>query len=274
MMEVWAGVLLLYGAPRGFAMNSAARGLNGILPLDMAPQSVDDMYKGCDNSKQMKEYLQSEKNNNKIFKNAWDIAEKECKKKWEDKKKRWRPNALPKEQAIAIYIYTQDKPEIYPAFNEAVQTQKSEYQTTFRYHALHFYLTMALQALKNRNTQQGCITGYRRVNRYFSQDVDVINKEIRFGSFTSSSLDKWPKPEKFGDKSCFKIESCFGANISLYSKYGESEEELLIPPYEVFKVTRIQKRSENNNLPCEVVYEVKSTGTLSNLNCSLVQNKK
>ena len=60
-----------------------------------------------------------------------------------------------------------------------------------------------------------------------------------------------------------------GADFSLYSKL-ENQAEVLIPPYEVFKVVEIKKRSTMQpDLPCEVVYKVKSTGYVSKLNCAL-----
>ncbi|KAI4827639.1 hypothetical protein KUCAC02_031022 [Chaenocephalus aceratus] len=146
------------------------------------------------------------------------------------------------------------------------QTQKHEYKTTFRYHALHFFLTDALQTLNARKpVEERCLKVYRRSNRSFSQDV--LNKVIRLGSFASSSGGWYPKAERFGDKSCFEIITCLGADIS---KLGESEREVLIPPYEAFKVTKIERRSAQKILPCEVVYKLETTNTpLSNLNCAL-----
>ena len=57
-----------------------------------------------------------------------------------------------------------------------------------------------------------------------------------------------------------------GANISLYSKF-EKEAEVVIPPYEVFKVVEIEKPTSKR--PCEVVYTVKHTRAYSKLNCAL-----
>lgn len=232
----------------------------------MAADSVDDMYIGCNEemkSKVQNEYLQNEKNMDGNFQKAWDIAVK-----------RKIKGALSKKQAAAIYVYTLDEPRIYPEFNNAVRTQQSEYKTTFRYHAFHFFLTSALQSLNARKSEEErCLTGFRRVNSYFSQNV--LENQIRFGSFTSSSLGSWPKPERFGNKSCFEISTCLGADISLYSKHEYAEREVLIPPYEVFKVIKIEKRADNENLPCEVVYKVNSTDTFqSNLNSFLLQNKE
>uniref|UniRef100_A0A3Q3MT06 NAD(P)(+)--arginine ADP-ribosyltransferase n=1 Tax=Mastacembelus armatus TaxID=205130 RepID=A0A3Q3MT06_9TELE len=242
-----------------------------IIPLDMALKSVDDMYQGCNDKMKAKArevYLPNEKNINSDFTKAWDDAELNYKKKY--KKKRRPSTGLEKEQALAIYVYTLEKPNVYVDFNNAVRTQRSEYNTKFTYHALHFFLTDALQALKKKH--ENCLTVFRRVNTHFSQNV--LNMEIRFGSFASSSLGKYPQ-ERFGDKSCFEIETCFGADISLYSKYTESEGEVLIPPYEIFKVIDIKTRSKQKVLPCEVVYKLKSTRTpVSYLNCALFPNKQ
>lgn len=258
-MAVWAAVLITYGISVGIAMDSAEPGLNEILQLDMAPNSVDDMYDGCkDKMKKVeKEYLQNEKNKDKQFKEAWDKAENALKPK--NKK---NPPAMWK---VAIYVYTLVEPKIYLDFNNAVRTQRFEYNTTFRYHALHFFLTDALQTL-NKNAK--CFTGYRRVNSSFTSQ-DVLNKEIRFGSFTSSAMGGYPSAERFGDESCFKIFTCSGADISEHSTV-KSENEVLIPPYEVFKVTKIERRSDQKSLPCKVVYTVKRQRTVSNTNCTLI----
>ncbi|XP_027139605.1 ecto-ADP-ribosyltransferase 5-like isoform X2 [Larimichthys crocea] len=268
MRTVWVAVIMMYGV--SFAKNSVVSVLK--VPLDLAPNAVDDMYSGCKDKMEDRvknEYLANEKNKDKNFNLAWSEAEKYYNKRWNHKKGKRPSTSLGKEKIIAIYVYTLDKPRIYLDFNNAVRTQKSKYKTTFRYHSLHFFLTDALQTLNARKPEaERCLTGYRRVDSYFSQDV--LNKGIRFGSFTSSSMGWYPNAERFGNKSCFEIFTCFGADVSLYSKLGESEREALIPPYEVFKVTKIDTRSEKKDLPCEVVYKVKSTRkTLSNTNCGL-----
>ncbi|KAM6940085.1 erythroblast NAD(P)(+)--arginine ADP-ribosyltransferase-like isoform 2-T3 [Xenentodon cancila] len=261
-MVIWAAVFLMLGVFVATEMN--------LIPLDMAPNSVDDMYFGCKDKMEKKvkaEFLLNEKNKNKNFSQAWNEAEKYYNKKWNRKHEKKPSGTLGKEQIMAIYAYTLDKPAIYAEFNDAVRTQRSTYKTTFGYHTLHFFLSSAIQALNSKKDEtERCVTGFRRVNKYFSQDV--LNKEVRFGSFTSSSMGWYPRPDKFGDKTCFEIYTCFGADISLYSKLGESEREALIPPYEVFKVTKLEKRSENKRLECDFVIKVKSTGTRSDSNCA------
>ncbi|XP_039658020.1 ecto-ADP-ribosyltransferase 5-like [Perca fluviatilis] len=254
MMVVLAAVLLTYGVSPGIA-----RVGKSVFPLDMAENSVDDMYNGCEEEmkKKVTTYLQNEKNNNPNFKEVWDSSEKIIHTK--------STKELTKDQLVAIYSYTSDK--VYCDFNAAVRTQGPQYNTTFRYHALHFLLTTAIQALRAKKKKKKCLTVYRRVNVYFRQDVK--NKEFRFGSFTSASLGDYLNA-MFGDKSCFKIFTCTGANISRYSKFRK-EREVLIPPYEVFKVVAIKKRSMQPGLPCEVVYKVKSTKDyVSKLNCALL----
>ena len=239
--------------------DSAECGLNNVIQLNMAPDSVDDMYDGCKvemKSKVLNESLQNDEN----FKKAWELAWKQVEKEKENK----HSAALGMEQAMAINVYTRERPKVYRDFNNAVRTQKSQYKTTFKYHTLHFFLTDALQTLNVKNSK--CLTVYRRTNCSFSRDV--VNKEIRFGSFTSSSLEDYLSRDTFGDKSCFEIVTCFGANIMEYSVLKGLEREVLIPPYEVFKVTAIKTRAEQKDLPCEVVYKVKSTGKTSNMNCA------
>uniref|UniRef100_A0A3P9JSE7 NAD(P)(+)--arginine ADP-ribosyltransferase n=1 Tax=Oryzias latipes TaxID=8090 RepID=A0A3P9JSE7_ORYLA len=242
----------------------ALPGLTSVYPLDLAINSVDDMYKGCEKKmyqKVEKEFLENEKNTNEIFRAAWNEAENYFNERWK------KSNNLNKLELVAIAAYTHATPAIPPVLNKAVREQGPEYKTTFNYHSLHFFLTSVIRKLHPKM----CYTAYRRTDVSFKQDV--LNKNMRFGHFTSSSrfpLESKLSKKVFGEKSCFVIETCFGADISPYSKFGEAEGEILIPPYEVFKITNIETRAKKKKLPCEVVYTVKSTKTpLSNYNCAL-----
>nr|XP_033475445.1 erythroblast NAD(P)(+)--arginine ADP-ribosyltransferase-like [Epinephelus lanceolatus] len=279
VIAVWAAVLLTYGVSTGIAMSAgpsagASAGANDILRLDMAPHSVDDMYDGCKDEmyQNLQELLANEKNTNAKFKAAWESSEQ-----WYDKKIKKSKPALGKDRIVAIYYYTFGRDNAYLDFNNAVRTQKNEYTTTFGYHALHFLLTDAIQTLRERRLsnlapgEDECVTGYRRVDRTFNQ---VVNTQLRFGSFTSSSMGQYnTNVERFGDKTCFEIYTCFGADVSIFSKF-EIEREVLIPPYEVFKVVGVKMRSDHKDLPCEVEYKLRSTGTSRNLNCDLFKKKQ
>uniref|UniRef100_A0A4W5KCY9 NAD(P)(+)--arginine ADP-ribosyltransferase n=1 Tax=Hucho hucho TaxID=62062 RepID=A0A4W5KCY9_9TELE len=232
-------------------------------PLDIAPKSIDDQYNGCSDymhNEVSNVYLPNEKKTNSDFNNAWNEARENAKPSI---------HGLQKVHSMAIYVYTNEKPKIYPDFNRQVRESRSIYGTTFQYHSLHFYLTEAIKMLNRSHTS--CRTTYRRTNVTFDQDV--VNKTIRFGTFTSSTLDRVIGKDSFGGKSCFETSTCFGADISNYSRYPE-EREVLIPPYEVFTVTNIQTNSTEKNLWCEVVYTLVSAGVQSDLNCKLQNGAK
>ncbi|XP_039660138.1 ecto-ADP-ribosyltransferase 5-like [Perca fluviatilis] len=271
MMVVLAAVVFTYGVSPGIARDDGESGAvagagtmgDSVLPLDMAENSVDDMYDGCkkEMKKRVTKDLEIEKEADKVFKKIWETSEKN------KHIFKWIPKVLTQKQIVAIssYTYVGIKTEnglknVYGNLNTAVRTQGPEYNTAFGYHALHFLLTTAIQAKRVKQ----CLTVYRRVNVSFSQDVQ--NKSFRFGSFTSASLNDYLNAAIFGDKSCFEIVTCMGAKISSYSSVPK-EREVLIPPYEVFKVVDITRPT--TKLPCEVVYKVKSTGYVSKLNCAL-----
>ncbi|KAM9363646.1 erythroblast NAD(P)(+)--arginine ADP-ribosyltransferase-like [Symphorus nematophorus] len=227
----------------------------------MSDDAVDDMYFGC-HEEMMKtvknKYFEEEKCKGP-FEEAWNEAE-ECA---ERNLKHIGDKPLTKAHLQAICAYTGDK--VYNVFNAAVRTERSSYGSSFQYHSLHFLLTSAIQIL---NSNYHCHTTYRRNNIDFTGEVNQI---IRFGGFASSSFRtdlSW-----FGNKTCFKIKTCAGAFLKNYSSFGSREEEVLIPPYEMFKITQIiegQVRIQGLT-DCEVVYILESAGVKSNLNCKAVQ---
>ncbi|KAM6939536.1 NAD(P)(+)--arginine ADP-ribosyltransferase 2-like [Xenentodon cancila] len=256
-MATWTLIVLMLGVTVGTSQN--------IIPLDMAPNSVDDMYEGCKDemlTKVQQAFLPTEKSKVKNFFQAWDQAEKYYNNRWSPYNKKSRFSFLTKEQIMAVYAYTRD--EVYSEFNTAVRTDKNKYKTAFMYHTLHFFLTDAIQALNCRIPEKKkCVTTYRGVNIIMKTDA----KTFRFGSFTSSSMN-FNIALRFGKKTCFVIYTCFGADISRYSKY-EHEKEVMIPPYEVFEVVKSEMKSQKKTLPCDFVLTVKSTRrTQSKLNCN------
>ncbi|XP_036430734.1 NAD(P)(+)--arginine ADP-ribosyltransferase 2-like [Colossoma macropomum] len=233
-----------------------------VWPLDMAENSVDDSYEGCRDAMNrlvISKYIEDEKKNTPGFAAGWKKALKNCAK-----------NGLSINQSAAIYMYTADpkymKDCSHKKFNSATRNGAAAYQSgDFQFYTLHFFLTDAIQQLKKLTKKQRCVTTYRRTKDKFK--TDVLKKKIRFGSFTSSSFDK--NLVQFGNESCFQIKTCFGAAIENFSaiKY---EKEVLIPPYETFLVTAIKKKDKKKDLWCNVVYELKSAGKKSNLNCKKI----
>ncbi|XP_056305700.1 erythroblast NAD(P)(+)--arginine ADP-ribosyltransferase [Danio aesculapii] len=223
-------------------------------PLDMALNSVDNQYKGCtDNMSALvkTEYLPKELNNSKTnLKEAWKEAEKFIN----------GTNNLTHDHSIAIYMYTGDK--VFRDFNNATRYGRQNYTIgKYGWYSLHFLLTEALQILKT--TQNRCFDTFRGTKSKF----ELLNNTVRFGSFASSSYD-WRKAKFFGNKSCFEIHTCEGAEITNHSKLRH-EKEVLIPPYEMFRVTETKTIDKQNDLWCETVYVLNSTGIRSDLNCDL-----
>ncbi|XP_043084571.1 ecto-ADP-ribosyltransferase 5-like [Puntigrus tetrazona] len=233
---------------------AAAEGL--IYPFNMALDSVDDQYDGCTEEMAhlvMTEYLEKELNNSAQFKAAWQEAESNVSVP---------EDGLTKNHLIAIYVYT-DK-EVYRDFNSAVRREKENYKNmTYPWYSLHFLLTEALQRLKR--TQKGCKSTYRGTDVEF--DSQVLNTEVRFGSFASSSLNR-SVAEGFGGVFCFEIYTCEGAEVANYSKFPD-EDEVLIPPYETFKVSAVRNRTDDIDLWCQTVFTLESSGKISDLNCRL-----
>nr|XP_055036565.1 NAD(P)(+)--arginine ADP-ribosyltransferase 2-like [Misgurnus anguillicaudatus] len=228
----------------------------------MAENSVDDQYNGCaadmNNLVENENYLNKERKANIGFKNAWGEGQKRTKDK--------QLKTLTRNHLIAIYVYTGVKGGLHKKFNQDVRTGREKYKNNkFSWYTLYFWLTRAIQTLKK--TQNGCISTYRRTSVTFD---GVNNKEIRFGSFASSSLER-DVGHTFGNESCFEIETCYGADVTDYSWYRD-QKEVLIPPYEKFKVTDIRKGKKDDW--CKTVFVLNSTGIKSNLNCKLCKKIK
>ncbi|KAK9978447.1 hypothetical protein ABG768_020198 [Culter alburnus] len=227
-----------------------------IYPLNMALNSVDDQYKGCSENMThlvKTKYLEKEMSASAEFNKTWQEGEENATKPEDN---------LQQIHSVAIHVYTNKDSKVYSNFTSATRTDKQKYKEgTFKWYSLHFLLTEAIQILKK--TQNRCYVTYRGTNVQF----DVQNKEVRLSSFSSSSLDR-KVIQGFGNKSCFEIYTCEGANLTKYSKYPD-EKEVLIPPYETFKVTAVRNRTDQPDLWCETVFVLNSTGKTSDLNCAL-----
>ncbi|NWY60199.1 NARE ribosyltransferase, partial [Chionis minor] len=229
--------------------------------LDMAPNSFDDQYRGCSHmmEKELKELNRTEFARNSIYADTWAIATKE----WQS----WRHRspqslALRPEQAIALLAYTQAGP-LYPEFNKAVREagrSRREYLDNFHFKTLHFLLTEALHSLQDARPPQ-CYHVFRGVKgiRFTTQQGQII----RFGYFASSSL-QLEKSKRFGEDTVFKVNTCYGVPITDFSFFRE-EEEVLIPPFETFKVINV---TYNGSRP---VIQLSHLNATSNYNCEFVK---
>ncbi|NWZ17892.1 NARE ribosyltransferase, partial [Agelaius phoeniceus] len=236
------------------AMAVATTGIE-VETLDMAQDSFDDQYQGCGPA--MTEALpalnRSEFEQNPLFAQAWTKA----RATWQSRGSRVSPLSSPA-QAIALMAYTVN--DLYREFNAAVRTAGQEYRDNFHFKTLHFLLTQALATL--RVTQKPkCQNVYRGVDdvRFQAGYGDLV----RFGQFTSASQSQTAS-QKFGRDTMFQVHTCHGAEIQDFSKYP-GEKEVLIPPFETFKVIEVSKKGESAWI------QLRSTGTFSKYNCEWLQ---
>ncbi|NXK73255.1 NARE ribosyltransferase, partial [Amazona guildingii] len=168
------------------------------------------------------------------------------------------PPGLRPEHAVALLAYSAEGP-LYAAFNAAVREaggSRRRYLRGFRFKALHFLLSQALSALRRTGPGDRVFRGVRHV-RFTAQP----GQRVRFGHFASSSLRN---SSSFGCDSFFVVRTCCGVPISDFSLYP-AEEEVLIPPSEVFQVTGSFRTAQGS------LIELSSQGTDSTYNCELVK---
>ncbi|KAM9363641.1 NAD(P)(+)--arginine ADP-ribosyltransferase 2-like [Symphorus nematophorus] len=232
-------------------------GLSSIvrIPLSLSPDSVDDMYYGCSHKmliKVKRHYLPRS-----TREGLHSTYTKLCALRAMKNRDIYDPLSWNHFRALCSYTAGS-----YDDLNRAVRRGKASYKTSFEFHALHFLLSDAIRLLKLN--QRNCYTTYRRSKLRFSGET---GQTIRFGSFASSSLNK--NLRQFGRMSCFKIDTCFGAYLKSYSEFDSDEDEILIPPYEMFNIVSVDTSGEND-LDCEVVYKLETAGVYSSLNCQAV----
>ncbi|KAM6211197.1 GPI-linked NAD(P)(+)--arginine ADP-ribosyltransferase 1 [Sarcoramphus papa] len=232
--------------------------------LDMAPTSFDDQYRGCRRmmEEELEELNRTEFANNSIYAKAWTLAAAEWRSRWGHVP---QPPALQPEQAVALLAYTLQGP-LHQAFNAAVREagrSRGEYLGTFHFKALHFLLSEALRILRDARPRR-CHRVYRGVQgiRFTAQH----RQSVRFGQFTSTSLRN-ESTRPFGQDTFFSVETCYGVPIRDFSFFPE-EEEVLIPPFESFEVTDVNRDGDR------ALIQLRSQAALSTYNCELVKEKR
>ncbi|NWS35816.1 NARE ribosyltransferase, partial [Polioptila caerulea] len=229
------------------------------IALGMAPNSFDDRYLRC--HFRMARALPALNRTEFVpygdFAEAWNRAAAQ----WGSRARRGPP--LPPEQAIALLAYTMEE-GLYLEFNKAVRVggrSRREYLDTFHFKVLHFLLTEALSDLRGAQSHSQCLHVYRGVDgiRFTSR----LGQVIRFGQFASASLLK-NVSEFYGTSTTFEVDTCHGADIRNFSHYPE-EEEVLIPPFETFKVTNITHQGD------DIYIHLRSHGVHSKYNCAWFQ---
>ncbi|KAJ0055707.1 hypothetical protein NL108_009955 [Boleophthalmus pectinirostris] len=232
--------------------------------LSMMNQCIDDMFDNC--KEKMEEQVQKvyfpREIKNEEFKAAWEKSETCSIRKLQNLQRMY--SQLTINHTRALCVYTEEEPNIYRPLNAALRNGAANYSTSnFQYHALYFWITTALQILK---PDQSIVQTYRKTGDVYNGQV---NQTIRFGHFASSSLNS--SLDDFGSETCFHIKTRLGANIDKYSEFAE--EEVLIPPYEKFKITKIVPNSYEK-LECTKIFVLESEGQSSKLNCKAANHNQ
>ncbi|KAG8522827.1 T-cell ecto-ADP-ribosyltransferase 1, partial [Galemys pyrenaicus] len=141
-------------------------------------------------------------------------------------------------QGIAVVVYTGD---IGPDLNTAIREFNNNI-SGFRFKALHYYLTTALQLLYEKNTY----TVYRGTSTWFNYPG---KGNARFGQFASSSQSREIAVNFIkGTGTLFTIQTSLGVDISKFSLIPK-EKEVLIPGYEEYQdITELQKTQGFNEI--------------------------
>ncbi|XP_028914474.2 GPI-linked NAD(P)(+)--arginine ADP-ribosyltransferase 1-like [Ornithorhynchus anatinus] len=238
----------------------------------MALDSFDDQYINCtqEMERELDALNQTEFTNNAIYAKAWKVATD----KWAEVRRTQQfpwPPGFREEHAVAILAYTLEEQPLYVKFNSAVREagrSRNHYMQSFHFKTFHFLLTRAISLLQGEQTPK-CHMVYRGVlDKRFQAKT---GKTIRFGSFTSSSLNE-ERALEFGSATFFTIQTCHGPRIRQFSQFYY-ENEVLIPPYESFQVidsrsgahssNEIHLRSMNKTRTynCEYIKGAAATGT-------------
>ncbi|NXQ54781.1 NAR4 ribosyltransferase, partial [Anthoscopus minutus] len=233
--------------------------------MDMALHSFDDQYLGC-REEMMEEleggdYFQTEIADTKEYFRLWKKAQEALLKS---------PVGLLREMrdshAIVLMAYTMNS-SLHSQLNWATSTagvSPEHYRDKFRFKYFHFYLTTAIQILKEWQSTVGehkCYQVHRGVKDLYIEAK--VGSRVRFGRFTSTSRlrnEAW----KFGNETLFTVTTCLGAAIQGFS-YHTYEKEVLIPPYEIFLVKSFFQTQQGNRL------HLHSVGSYSKYQCQLVK---
>ncbi|XP_035166954.1 NAD(P)(+)--arginine ADP-ribosyltransferase 2-like [Oxyura jamaicensis] len=258
--------VLLAGTLAGTLATSSTRvqdlGTIDEVAMDMAQNCFDDQYQNC-TFKTTKELLK--RSLTEFNKKIYIQTLKTLLKKWRKiLGKSSHREGLQRKQALALMAYTAGK-EVQAQFNAAVREggqSHNYYLQSFHFKTLHFLLTKAVQKLREVQGQK-CHNVYRGVTgtRFTAQ----LEQTVRFGQFATTSLNEMAA-QKFGRDTFFSVHTCYGVLIRNFSFYP-NEDEVLIPPYEVFMVTTFTRYKEGTFI------QLQSIGLRSTYNCALLNGR-
>uniref|UniRef100_A0A8C2X7H2 NAD(P)(+)--arginine ADP-ribosyltransferase n=1 Tax=Cyclopterus lumpus TaxID=8103 RepID=A0A8C2X7H2_CYCLU len=212
--------------------------------LDMAPDSVDYMYDGCQKEAMEKlihsGLLKQELNVNAGFQKALDVNAT-CSK--------LIPGGT-KEHKAALLAYADGAEDFTETFDNAVETMGgniSTYENHFHFKSLHFLLmdSMLLMSTKKCKTLH-----VLQEKEYTAQKGSTM----RFGKFikVQTSYSVLQKMEDWDGHVIFNITSCFFVNLG-DNICSTDEAMALISPAEVFTVEEVNKIADDESDYTEII---------------------
>lgn len=226
-------------------------------PLDMAPDAVDDMYKGCTKDALKRfvfsDLLKEELNNTETFQQAWHGSQSPA-----------CPKVLlggVKEHTTALRTYVTSSDTFKATLNDAVHsygTNTTTYEDHFDFKSLHFLLMDSIRLL-NPGT---CKTVYAFSDPKFSVQK---GSTVRFGRFylAHSNLETLKERDIDG-------EVILGVNTCFFADLGENvchdEPVTLLSPTEEFMVEKVETVTDADDVSYLLIL-LKHTQLKSRHNC-------
>uniref|UniRef100_A0A8C0A2I5 NAD(P)(+)--arginine ADP-ribosyltransferase n=2 Tax=Bos TaxID=9903 RepID=A0A8C0A2I5_BOSMU len=173
------------------------------------------------------------------------------------------PGNMTVTHALAVSVYLSDD-RVHLDFSRAMASaagSPQQYKHSFRFKYLHYFLTSAIQLLRKEIVSRKDSLCYEVQHElkgvYLRAPVGAI---VRFGQFLSTSPAR-EQAQRFGNQTLFTMLTCLGAPVQDFSL----KKEVLVPPYELFKVVNVSYHPRGNWL------QLLSNGTQSTYNCQLLK---
>ena len=200
-----------------------------------APQTCIKFTYSPEERKFHEEILDDELKTNTLFRDGWDEAEEYLAEK----------DYLEENDFLAVFTYTLEDPKVYSEFNN--KTRKlGPNDANYDFKAMYYFLSAAIHDISKTTPQDRPYKVYRGVTHSVTAQV---GQPFHFNSFASTSTDQ-SVAERFltnkGEnvpKTLFIIETYQGGKIDQFSAVP-SENEVLVPPCEKFKVLNVSYNVE------------------------------
>ena len=213
-------------------------GFTNVIQMGLAEKCFSLSFPGEVMVKMMKRGLDYEARKNALIHAGYQ----ETLRRWQESKDsfvaRLGKTGLTDDEVFAVICYTLESPPVYRYFNN--DTRKGFLGDGMDFPILSYLLREACRKLLAATPKEGRTRiVYRGVNIKFSAEIGQI---VRFGSYTSTTgnISVAEDFQKTSAGTQFVVVTKIGASVQMLSAFPE-EDEVLIPPYEAFRVHRVEE---------------------------------